>query len=67
MGITLKAVMFPVGSIRIRMSITPEIVERLAHLQFENMELLFGVGLAFLPAWPTSLDWRQLSVLTQLD
>jgi Kef-type K+ transport system membrane component KefB len=55
MGITLKAATFLVGSIGIGMWITPDIVRRLARLQFENVKLLFGVGFAFLLAWLADL------------
>ncbi len=54
-GITVKAVVFLVGSIGIGMWITPEIVRRLAGLEFENVKLLFGVGFAFLLAWLADL------------
>lgn len=54
-GITLKAVIFLVGSIGIGMWITPQIVRRLARLEFENVKLLFGVGFAFMLAWLANL------------
>jgi Kef-type K+ transport system membrane component KefB len=51
LGITLKAVVFLVGSIGIGMWVTPRIVRRLARLDFENIKLLFGVGFAFVLSW----------------
>jgi Kef-type K+ transport system membrane component KefB len=51
LGITLKAVVFLVGSIGIGMWVTPRIVRRLARLEFENIKLLFGVGFAFVLSW----------------
>lgn len=55
-GITLKAVVFLVGSIGIGMWVTPRIVRRLARLQFENVKLLFGVGFAFVLSWLANLS-----------
>lgn len=67
-GITLKAVVFLVGSIGIGIWITPEIVRRLARLGFENVKLLFGLGsLFYLPGSLTLPAWRQLSALSQPD
>jgi Kef-type K+ transport system membrane component KefB len=54
-GITLKAVVFLVGSIGIGMWLTPKIVRHLAQLKFENLKLLFGVGFAFILSWLANL------------
>ena len=53
--ITLKAVVFLVGSIGLGMWLTPRIVRRLARLELENLKLLFGVGFAFVLAWFANL------------
>jgi len=55
LGITLKAVVFLVGSIGIGLWVAPRIVRRLARLEFENIKLLFGVGFAFVLSWLANL------------
>lgn len=50
-SITVKAVVFLVGSIGIGVWVTPRLVKRMAKLDIENVKLLFGLGLAFLFSW----------------
>jgi Kef-type K+ transport system membrane component KefB len=50
-AITLKAVLFLVGSIGVGVWLTPGVVRRLARFEIENLKLLFGLGLAFLFSW----------------
>lgn len=54
-GITLKAVLFLVGSIGLGMWVTPKLVKRVARLDIENVKLLFGLGLAFVFSWLANL------------
>ena len=53
--ITLKAVVFLVGSIGLGMWLTPWTVRKLARLELDNLKLLFGVGFAFVLAWLANL------------
>jgi Kef-type K+ transport system membrane component KefB len=50
-GITLKAVVFLVGSIGAGIWLTPRLVPRIRRMGFRNVRLLFGLGLAFVLSW----------------
>ena len=54
--ITLKAVLFLVGSISVGLWLTPRLVRRIARLKIENLKLLFGLGFAFVLAWLANLS-----------
>jgi Kef-type K+ transport system membrane component KefB len=49
--ITMKAVLFLVGSIGVGVWLTPRMVRAVSRLDIENLALLFGLGLAFVLAW----------------
>jgi Kef-type K+ transport system membrane component KefB len=50
-ALTIKAVVFLVGSIVAGLWLTPRIVPRMRRLGFRNVRLLFGLGLAFVLSW----------------
>ena len=54
--ITLKAVLFLVGSIAVGLWLAPRMVRRIARLRIENLKLLFGLGFAFVLAWLANLS-----------
>ena len=54
--ITLKAVLFLVGSISVGLWLAPRLVRRIARLKIENLKLLFGLGFAFVLAWLANLS-----------
>jgi len=54
--ITLKAVVFLVGSISVGLWLAPRLVRRIARLKIENLKLLFGLGFAFVLAWLANLS-----------
>jgi Kef-type K+ transport system membrane component KefB len=50
-SITLKAIVFLVGSIGAGLWLTPRLVPRIRRMGFRNVRLLFGLGLAFVLSW----------------
>jgi len=49
--ITLKAIVFLVGSIGAGLWLTPRLVPRIRRMGFRNVRLIFGLGLAFVLSW----------------